>query len=188
MFNRKGYAILVVILAICVGSVQPATFKGVEMADTMKLDSDTLVLNGMALRKKLIFKVYVAGLYLPKKETDEKKILGADTKRGAIMHFVRGVGANKINGGWQDGLKDNTPNHTIDLKKKFDTLCSYMEKVEDGERVEFYYIPNVGTKIIVKKKEKGIIQGKDFADALFACWIGPKPGPGKGFKADLLGK
>ena len=30
-------------------------------------------------------------------------------------------------------------------------------------------------------------QGKTFADALFACWIGPEPGPGEGFKEDLLG-
>ena len=29
--------------------------------------------------------------------------------------------------------------------------------------------------------------GKPFADALFKSWIGPKPGPGEGFKRDLLG-
>jgi hypothetical protein len=34
---------------------------------------------------------------------------------------------------------------------------------------------------------KGTIAGKDFADALFKAWIGPKPGPGEGFKNDLMG-
>jgi len=38
----------------------------------------------------------------------------------------------------------------------------------------------------VKGKVKGTIPGKEFARALFACWIGDKP-PGKGFKAGLLG-
>ena len=28
---------------------------------------------------------------------------------------------------------------------------------------------------------------KEFADALFKSWIGPKPGPGEGFKKNLMG-
>ena len=34
---------------------------------------------------------------------------------------------------------------------------------------------------------KGVLEGKEFSDALFACWIGKDPGPGNGFKEDLLG-
>jgi hypothetical protein len=168
-------------------NLDAATYKGVTMEDAIDVDGRELVLNGMALRKKFVFKVYVAGLYLPQKETDAEKILKADTMRRGIMHFVRGVGAGKINGGWMDGLEDNTPNHSPQLKKQFETLCAYMEEVEDKDRIVFTYIPGKGTVIEVKGKQKGVIEGKEFADALFACWIGPKPGPGEGFKEDLLG-
>jgi hypothetical protein len=34
---------------------------------------------------------------------------------------------------------------------------------------------------------KGILPGKGFADAYFACAIGPKPGLGEKFKRHLLG-
>ena len=37
---------------------------GVKMADTVSVEGKTLKLNGMGLRKKVVFKVYVAGLYL----------------------------------------------------------------------------------------------------------------------------
>jgi len=34
----------------------------------------------------------------------------------------------------------------------------------------------------------GDIAGKGFADALWACWIGPHPGPGESFRDALMGK
>ncbi len=34
---------------------------------------------------------------------------------------------------------------------------------------------------------KGTLGDKAFADALFSCWIGKKPGPGENFKKGLLG-
>jgi hypothetical protein len=40
----------------------------------------------------------------------------------------------------------------------------------------------------VKGVTKGTIPGKPFADGLFKAWIGPKPGPGEGFKKQLLGQ
>ncbi len=189
MNNKKLNLILIIILTIFVGSVYARTLKGIKMDETIKIGNDTLVLNGIALRKaKIFFKVYVAGLYLPAKEKDGKKVLSSDTKRTTIMHFMRKVTAKQLNDGWMDGLKANTPKASAELKKQFETLCSYMTEVKDGDRIEFTYIPNTGTKIIVKKELKGTITGKAFANALFAVWIGDKPGPGNGFKEDLLGQ
>ena len=182
----KKIWLILVILAVALPAYS-ATFKGVEMPNTVTVEGTELVLNGMALRKKVVFKVYVAGLYLPEKEKDADKILKADKMRRNLMHFVRSVGKGKISGGWMDGLEANTPNASPELKKQFDTLCGWMEDMKDGDKIAFTYIPGKGTKVTVKKSYKGFIKGKPFADALFACWIGPKPGPGQGFKEDLLG-
>ena len=148
---RKFNLVLIIIFSIFIGSGYSGTLKGVKMEDTIKVENDTLVLNGMALRKKFFFKVYVAGLYLPKKETNEKSIFSDDTKRVLIMQFMRSVGAKKLNGAWLEGLEDNTPKHSVELKKQFDVLCSYMADVKESDKIEFTYIPNIGTKIIVKK-------------------------------------
>ncbi len=179
--------ILVFVAVMIVLPLSGGMLKGVKMADSITINGKTLLLNGMALRKKIIFKVYVAGLYLPKKEKSAEKILSADTMRVAKMHFLRSVGAGKINGGWYEGLEDNTPGYSKSLKAKFDVLAKYMEKMKDGGRIIFTYIPSKGTVVKVNGKVKGTIEGKDFSDALFACWIGKDPGPGKSFKEDLLG-
>lgn len=179
---------LMVVIFMLVIPLTSAEFKGVKMDDSITVSGKTLVLNGMALRKKYIFvKVYVMGLYIPAKEKSAEKILSSDTERVGIMHWLHSAPTGKINDGWYDGLKDNTPGYSKELKKKFDTLASYMEKMKSGERIVFIYIPSKGTEVKVKGKVKGVIEGKDFADALFACWIGKDPGPGNGFKEDLLG-
>jgi hypothetical protein len=187
MFHGVILAVMAVLWLMPSYSLFAATYKGVTMEDSIVVDGQNLVLNGMALRKKFVFKVYVAGLYLPQKETSAEKILGADGMRRLVMHWLMGVGTDKINEAWYEGLKANTPNHSPGLKKQFDTLCSYMEELKDGDLIVYTYIPGKGTAVQVKGKEKGLIKGKEFADALFACWIGPKPGPGEGFKEDLLG-
>lgn len=180
-------AVLLVIPTLSPPPLMAGTLKGVTMSDSIEVEGQKLVLNGMALRKKFIFKVYVAGLYIPQKETDAEKILKADQMRRCVMHWLRSVGKGKINGAWYEGLEDNTPNHSPELKKQFDTMTGMMEDVKEGELIVFTYIPGKGTEVNVKGKVKGVIEGKAFADALFACWIGPEPGPGESFKEDLLG-
>jgi len=180
--------IILIAILLMVAPTFAGELKGVKMDDSITVAGKKLVLNGMALRKKYIFvKVYVMGLYIPTKEKSAEKILSADTERVGIMHWLHSAPPSKINDGWYEGLKKNTPGFSKELKKKFDVLAAYMESIKSGERIVFTYIPAKGTEVKVKGKIKGIIKGKDFADALFACWIGKDPGPGQSFKEDLLG-
>ncbi len=183
----KRLIVLGVWLALLLSPVSAAEFRGVSMPDQITVEGQALVLNGMALRKKVVFKVYVAGLYLPQKEADAVKILSSDAPRRTVMHFLRSVGAEKVNSAWYEGLQANTPNHSADLKRRFDVLAGLMQDVKNGDELVFTYLPGKGTEVCVKGSVKGMIEGKDFADALFACWIGEKPGPGEGFKNALLG-
>ena len=163
------------------------TRDGVTLPTQMDVDGQALVLNGTATRKKFIVKVYVAGLYLPARETDAERILDADEPRHLVMQFVHDVDKKKMCDAWNEGLEKNTPDATPELKGQFETLCSYMEDIKKGEQFVFTYLPGSGTRVSVKGVEKGTIEGKAFADALFKVWIGPRPGPGEGFKKGLLG-
>ncbi len=178
------FLFLTLVLAAPAGA---GTMAGVTMPDSATVDDEILLLNGMALRKKMVFKVYVAGLYLPEKTTDADALLDSDTTRMIVMHWKRGVGTDKICGGWQDGLKKNTPDASADLKADFDTLCVWTVDSEEGQEFVLTYVPGKGTEIDVAGTIKGVIPGKEFADALFACFIGPDPGPGKKFKKKLMG-
>ena len=89
---------------------------------------------------------------------------------------------------WEESLKNNSPDASADLKEKFTTLCSYMDDVDKNQQMIFTYLPEQGTSIEVNGAAKGTLEGKEFADALFRSWIGPKPGPGEDFKKKLLGQ
>lgn len=163
------------------------TVAGVTLPATADVGGKTLELNGVALRKKAIVKVYVAGLYLPTKSSDASAILAADEPRRLLMHFVRDVDRGKMCDAWEESLKKNTPDAPEELKTQFTELCGWMEDLKKGDELAFTYDPATGTAVEVKGQLKGTVPGKPFADALFKSWIGPKPGPGEGFKKDLLG-
>ena len=181
---------LVFVLSCCAGFAVPAyagSLGGVSLPDTVAVEGDRLVLNGMALRKKFFIKVYVAGLYLPTQQTDASKVLASDTPRRTVLHFLYGVDKEQICEAWTEGLANNTPNPSAALERDFETLCGWMEDVDKGERLVFTYVPGEGTTVEVQGEVRGTIDGKAFADALFASWIGPNPGPGEDFREDLMG-
>ncbi len=176
---------LTLIIALPAFSAEKA---GVVFLDTQMVESQQLWINGLALREKFVFDVYVAALYLTEKSTDAEAILAKDAPRMMVMHFVRDVSAKKISDAWYEGLEDNVENVTPELKAKFDQLAAMMADIKEGEAMGFTYDPVSGTAVMVAGLTKGGIPGKDFADAILATWIGPKPGPGKKFKAALLGQ
>jgi hypothetical protein len=164
------------------------TVAGVNMEDTASVNGQNLVLNGAGLRKKLFIKIYVGGLYLPAKQANAATVLSTDGPRRQVMHFLYSVSKNQMCDAWKEGLEDNTPNATADVKKEFATLCSWMEPVPKGNRIVLTYVPGAGTTVEINGKAKGTLAGKATSDAILATWIGRKPGPGEDFKDAVLGK
>jgi hypothetical protein len=164
-----------------------ASLAGVTLPDKAEVKGQSLVLNGIALRKKFFIKVYVAGLYLPQKEKSAAKVLGADTPRRQVMHFLYGVSKDQMCEAWNDGLEANTPKAPAEVKKEFATLCGWMEAIDEGKELVLTFVPGEGTQVEVNGKVKGTLPGKATADAILSTWIGPKPDPGEDFKKALLG-
>jgi len=164
------------------------TVSGVTLPGTVDVAGHTLSLNGGALRKKMIFKVYVAALYLAQTSNSADQILSADAPRRMALHFISGHGTKeKMCTAWNDGLEANTPDASAVLKKQFAELCEMMVDTKDGDLMTLTYVPGSGTTVALSGTDRGNVQGKEFADAVLRCWIGPKPGPGEGFKKDILG-
>jgi hypothetical protein len=164
-----------------------ATVAGVTLPDSRQVGEQTLALNGAALRSKLMFKVYVGGLYLPAKQGVAATVLATDETRRMEMHFLRSVSASQLCDGWKEGLEANVPGADAALEGQFDQLCSMMADVKDGSVITLTYRPGSGTAIEIDGKGVGALEGRPFADALLSTWIGPKPGPGEDFKKALLG-
>ncbi|HEY0510798.1 MAG TPA: chalcone isomerase family protein [Thermoanaerobaculia bacterium] len=177
-------ALLVLFLALPAGA---GTLAGVTLPDKAEVKGQSLTLNGLGLRTKFFIKVYVGGLYLPQKEKAAAKVLSEDVPRRMVMHFLYGVNKDQMCDAWSEGLAQNTPKATPDVKKAFTTLCAWMEPIPKGNELVLTYVPGEGTTVEINGKNKGTLPGKAVSDAVLATWIGPDPGPGADFKRAVLG-
>ncbi|MGH7485272.1 MAG: chalcone isomerase family protein, partial [bacterium] len=140
-----------------------------------------------AVYRKFGFKVLVAALYLPAKESDELLILDTDRPRRYVSHFLRGVSAEKIRDVWRKALRENTPSASEEVQRQFQTLLTWLKDMKAGQEIVFSYGPATGSVVDIDGRTVGSLPGKALADAYFAMALGPKPACGEEFKRKLLG-
>ncbi|MGE5236141.1 MAG: chalcone isomerase family protein [Acidobacteriota bacterium] len=160
---------------------------GVTVPDSITVDGTKLVLNGLGLRKKAIFKVYVGALYLPQRSSDPAAIIALEAPKRMEMHFVRSVGKDKIADAWREGFANNSAAKLPELQQRLDEFASKWVDMKDGDAAAMTYVGGGVLKLEIQGKEVGVFQGKEFADAVFACWLGPKP-PSEDLKKGVLGE
>jgi hypothetical protein len=163
---------------------------GVTLPDEITVGGTTLKLNGMGLRTKTMLKVkvYAAGLYLATPGHDAAGIITADEPKQVVMHFLyKKVEKDKLTEAWREGFANNSAAALPVLKVRLEEFCALWPDMASGERAVITYLPGTGTRLELNGKEAGVIPGKDFADALFAVWLGSKPADA-GLKEGILGK
>lgn len=162
--------------------------EGVNLPERITVDGQELVLNGAGVREKFFFDIYVAGLYLPQKETDAGKILAQDQPWRMVMHFLfRKVDSEKLADGWEEGFTANLEATRLDrLRARLDHFKSLFPTMRRGEEIILDYRPGRGVLVNIEGQEKGVIGGSDFARALLSVWLGREPVTDE-LKAALLG-
>src|SRR5215471_10794276 len=162
-----------------------AELAGATLPDTLKAGEKTLKLNGLGLRKKAVFKVYVGGLYLESPSKDAGAILTSDQPKAIRMHFLRDLTKAQLVEAFQEGFDANVKDGASQ-KATFERMLAVIPDVKKGSTLTFTYLPGKGTTVSAGSKELGVFEGKGFADAVFAIWLGPKP-PTDDLKKGLLG-
>jgi len=158
---------------------------GATLPDTLKAGEKTLKLNGLGLRKKAVFKVYVGGLYLESASKDAGAILASDQAKAIRMHFLRDLTKAQLVEAFQEGFEANVKDKAAQ-KTAFDKMLALVPDVKEGSTLTFTYLPGKGTTLHGGNKELGVFAGKGFADAVFSIWLGPKP-PSEELKTGMLG-
>jgi len=182
---KKTLLSLSLIMALGVAGAKEC--KGVDFPEHTLVNGRSLALNGLGLRLATVFKVkvYVAALYVPMPSSDAASILGTDTAKQMVLHFVRSVGVDDLRKGWTEGFEKNAKGVLPALKDRIATFNGWMSDMKTGQRVILTYTPGAGVEVNVNGAARGSIQGDDFARALFAIWLGEPPNPE--VKQGLLG-
>jgi hypothetical protein len=161
---------------------------GVSLPDQVTVGGKTLVLNGMGLRKKVVVKVYVAGLYLEQRSADPAAIVGASGAKRVVMHFLTDMATKpKMDEAWREGFQANSPDGYPALAERVTTFIGWFGDMKDGDEIVLTVVPGEGTTAALNGEDKGTIAGDDFGIALLKVWLGDHP-PSADLKAGLLGK
>ena len=148
---------------------------GVRLPETATADGKTLKLNGAGLRKKLMFKVYVAALYVENPSKDAAAVLSATEIKSMRLHILRSLKGAQVTDAISEGFERNSKDQIPKLKPRLDKLGTMIPDVVEGDEIALTWIPDKGTNVTVRGTDRGMIEGRDFADALFAVWLGPNP-------------
>ena len=149
----------------------------VTLDNKISLEGTNLVLNGAGMRTKVVFDLYVGGLYLQSKSSDATSIINADETMSMKLNIVsRLVSSKKMTGAVDDGFLASMNGDTSALADKIETFKSFFsDKIVKGNIFDIAYIKGKGSVVYKNGKQVGVIEGLDFKKALFAIWLGAEP-------------
>jgi len=182
--NRAASLAVLAMLAFCTPA-PAAELAGATLPDVLSAGTKTLSLNGLGVREKAMFKIYVGGLYLESHTKDADAILAADQAKAIRMHFLRALPKDQLAGAFQEGFNANAPDKA-GQKATFDKMLAVVPNVKKDDTLSFTYVPGKGTTMQLNAKDLATFEGKGFADAVFAIWLGRTP-PSEDLKKGMLG-
>ncbi len=162
---------------------------GVNIKDTLTVNSKTLHLNGYGIRHYsfLGIKIYIGALYTQEKVITAKQLLSSRQDKAIVMYFLYpDVSKDKIIGAFKEGFRDNFPSIVGTTEEK-DFLSFFTHGVKKGDSIELVLLENGNNQVYENGKLIGQIQSPELQKAILMVYFGPKP-PDKSMKQGMLGK
>jgi hypothetical protein len=191
MVSEFGARAVIILALAC--SAHAGELEGVQLEDRVEVDGQALELNGMALRTRMFFKVYVAGLYLPQKVSSaERAIEGAGAKR-IVLVMMRDATADQFCESVELGLEANNSEAEVErVKPQTQALFAKIRAVGEarkGMRIVLDYSASAAaTTLFIDGAAQGDpMPGADFFRALLRIWLGEHPAQPE-LKRMLLGQ
>lgn len=174
MLRGFVFASMALLLSLTVGAAEVG---GVKLDDKASLGDKDLVLNGAGIRTRMMFKVYVASLYLPAKAANLAGVLAASPRR-VQLNLLRDLSADDLAGALAEGIKETSSAEQAGaVKAQTDQLLSVIKSVGQAKTGDVMTLDFVGgeTRISFNGQAKGVIAGEPFNAALMRIWLADKP-------------
>ena len=183
--NFKKLFILLSLAFVFPSGPEAAKIEGASFRDNITVDNITLNLTGAGLLRYWGFKAYAGAFYLEEGSTIEEAL--SDRAKRIEIEYLRPIKGKDFGPATDKGISKNVDVETFKrLRPQIDYHNSLYEDVQPGDRYSLTYIPGKGTELALNGEPKGIIEGADFASAVFSIWLGPKP-MNESFKKQILG-
>ncbi|MFA9275499.1 MAG: chalcone isomerase family protein [Candidatus Aquirickettsiella gammari] len=156
------------------------TVSGVKLDDTVQVGTQSLKLNGAGVRYKVIFKVYVAALYLPEEKSTTAEVLALPGAKRVTLVMLREMSNDDLGHRFMDGLRNN-----LDIEERsklikpmitFGKMFSLVPVLKKGDILTFDWIPGTGIVCQFNGQKIGeTINDPVFYSAVLRIWLGKDP-------------
>ena len=179
--GAKGMAMhaMAVTLA-CAGAAAAGELEGVRLDDRVTVAGQPLELNGIGLRSQLVFKVYVAGLYLPQKTQSADAALEPKRAKRMALVMLRDISGERFAQSIREGIAENASEAELAaMQPQVDALLAIIRRIGEAKKgmvIELDHSPDPGTTIRVDGVQQGAaIEGEVLFRSLLRIWIGERP-------------
>jgi hypothetical protein len=164
-----------------------AEIAGVKLPETTTVGGRELKLNGTALLKKLVFRIYVVALYLPAPAHEAEAVVNPDVPKVLVLQFLRAVSREELVTPLERDFARNAGEQGKRAGGQIAKLLSVIKDMKKGDRMTLTYEPGKGSTIRMTDGTTATFEGKDFADSFLLIYVGPSP-PKEEMKRRLLGR
>jgi hypothetical protein len=179
---RRGLLVSVILGAMAWGNAYAQTVElaGVKFEPTANVGGTAIQLNGAGIRYKAIFKVYAAGLYLPKKTKVINEALNMPGAKRITVTMLRDIDANELGRLFSRAIEDEIPKQDYvkvlpDVLRMSQIFTDY-KNLKSGDTFTLDWVPGSGTVISIKGKSSGEdFKSPEFYHALMSIWLGKTP-------------
>jgi Chalcone isomerase-like len=175
----RGVRWLVLAMTLMVGTMagtaQAKVIAGVRMPDAISVQGKELMLDHMALKKKLFFEIYVWGLYLEQKPDSTQQAIDFQGPKQLQLTFRRSIKREQLADAFRAFLSNSRVMRSAEMKRQSEQLIQSLKGVRKGDSLLITYVPDQGLLISGEGSRGATIPGKAFADALFDAWLSENP-------------
>jgi hypothetical protein len=170
--ETRSAALALAAALLLVAPAGAAQIEGVRFSERYESGATRLVLNGVGLlRYKLVFKGYVAALYLGDRIEPERAL--GDVPRRLEIEYFWPISARDFARATLDGVARNVDADTARrLAPQLERFNGFYRDVSPGDRYALTYVPGQGTELALNGEVLGKAPGAEFSRALFSIWLG----------------
>ena len=181
----KAYAFAYILLSLSIptGTIQEVIEPGSGVRFAVKRGDLSLLGVGVRTRTWFKVKVYAIGLYVADSALSGplavhkgtlgnpafyKDLISGDFPKEVRLKFTRDVSRGAIQEAMREAL-------TGANRARIDTLVSYFPEIKAGQECVMRWAPEGILETVMAGKSMPLIADRDFAEAVFAVWLGEKP-------------
>ena len=177
---------MLVIIAPVLSATHAAVLDDIQIPDTLQMDGKLLRLNGYGLRTYSVLgiHIYVASLYLERPSTNPEAIIESPETKLLTVRFERNVSADEARKAWRDGLQNNCQSPCQLDPQEVARFLAVVPAMHTGDNYSILFNQRNAT-VTVSGRPIGTVTAPQFAEAMLATFLGPRPASIR-LKQDLL--